>query len=81
VEQLKRRRYSQRSQKTLEEGVKKKKPQKIQEHEKVEAIPALEEEVSNIQYLEIEPHTELVGEDNKITKPEVVDRSIGSYIG
>ncbi len=37
----------------------------------MEVIPTLEEEVSKIQYLEIEPHTESVGEDKKITKQGV----------
>jgi len=40
---------------TLEEG-----PEGIQEQKKVEAIPTLEEEISKIQHLDIEPQTELV---------------------
>jgi hypothetical protein len=37
----------------------------------VEAIPTLEEEVSKIQHLEIEPQIELVGEENKTAEPKV----------
>ncbi len=56
VEQLKRRRYNHRYHRTLEEGVKgKKKPEGIQEHEKVEAIPAPKEKTSKIQHLDIKP--------------------------
>jgi hypothetical protein len=37
----------------------------------VEAILALEEEVSKIQHLKIEPRTKLVGKENRTTKREV----------
>ncbi len=44
-------------------GQGKKEPQRIQEQEKVEAIPTLEEKVSNIQHPEIQPQTKLGGEE------------------
>ncbi len=37
----------------------------------MEAIPTLQEKVSKIQHLEIEPQIELVGEDNKNASSEV----------
>jgi hypothetical protein len=37
----------------------------------VEAILALEKEISKIQHLEIEPQTKLVGEENKTRELEV----------
>ncbi len=46
-------------------------PQKIQEQEKVEAIPTLKEKVSKIYHMEIEPHIELMGEENKTIEPKV----------
>ncbi len=46
-------------------------PQNIQEQEKVEVIPTPEKEVSQIQYLKIEPQTGLMGEDNRIIEPKV----------
>ncbi len=53
---------------TLKERARKKKKLKgIQEHKKVEAILALEEDISKIQHLEIEPQIELVGENIKNT--------------
>jgi hypothetical protein len=72
VEQLRRRRYSQKYHKTLKEGVnKKKKPKGIQEQEKVEAIPTPEEEISKIQHLEIKPQTKLVGEEIGIVEQNI----------
>ncbi len=41
-------------------GWEKKEPEGIQEHEKVEAIPTAEEEISKIQHLDIKPQTELM---------------------
>ncbi len=56
MEQLKKRRYSQRYYKTLEEGVKKKKNQReFKNRKKRKVILTLEEEISKIQHLEIEP--------------------------
>jgi hypothetical protein len=37
----------------------------------VEAIPTLEEEISKIQHLDIEPRTELVGEEIKTIEMEI----------
>ncbi len=37
----------------------------------MEAIPALEEEMSKIQHVKIEPQIELVGEEIKIAKQNV----------
>jgi hypothetical protein len=37
----------------------------------VEVIPTPEKEVSQIQYLKIEPQTGLMGEDNRIIEPKV----------
>jgi hypothetical protein len=37
----------------------------------VETIPTIEEKVSNIYPLEIEPHIELVEEEVRITKMEI----------
>ncbi len=52
-------------------GHEEKEPQRIQEQEKVEVIPILQEKESKIQHLEIEPQTKLVGEDTRITELEV----------
>jgi len=56
---------------TLKEGVMKKKNHRKFNNKKVEAIPILQEKVSKIQHLEIEPQIELVGEDNKNEKSEI----------
>jgi hypothetical protein len=37
----------------------------------VEAIPTLKEKVSKIYHMEIEPHIELMGEENKTIEPKV----------
>jgi len=37
----------------------------------VEVTPTLEKTISQIQNLDVEPHTKLVGEDIKTTKPKV----------
>ncbi len=46
-------------------------PQKIQEQENLEDIPTLKEEIFKIYHLQIEPHIELVGEENRTIKPKV----------
>jgi hypothetical protein len=63
VEQLRRRRYSQRYHKTLEEGVKKKKTRGNSGIGKGGGYSTLEEDISKIQHLEIEPQIELMGEE------------------
>ncbi len=37
----------------------------------MEVTPTLEKTISKIQNLEVEPHTKLVGEDIRTTKPKV----------
>ncbi len=44
-------------------GQEEKKPKGIHEHEKVEAFPTPEKEISKIQHLDIKPQTKLVGEE------------------
>jgi hypothetical protein len=48
----------------------------------VEVLPALEEEISKIQHLDIEPQTELVGEEIGIAKQDVdVEPLVSMEIG
>ncbi len=60
-------------------GQEKKKPQRIQEQEKVEVIPAPKKEVSKIQYLEIELQTKLVGGRKENCRIKSRYRTISSY--
>jgi len=55
----------------LKEGIRKKNPKGIQEKKEVEAILALEEELSKIQHLEIKPQTKLMGEEIKIANRNI----------
>jgi len=55
----------------IKEGIGKKNLEGIQEQEKVEAIPAPEEEIFKIQHLEIKPQTKLMGEEIRITKRNI----------
>jgi hypothetical protein len=47
----------------------------------VEAIPTLEEKISKIQHLEIEPQTELVGEIGIVEQNVNIEPLVFMYIG